>query len=72
MSDGDIVVNLLLSPVELNFLQVAVDGLIDEQRSVIIDCANQSDPDLVESATDSIERLRAGLGLKLTLEVFNP
>jgi len=72
MSNGDIVVNLLLSPLELNFLQVAVDNLIDVQRSVIIDCANQSDPDVVESARDSIERLRAGLGLKLTLEVYNP
>ena len=72
MSNGDIVVNLLLSPTELNFLQVAVDDLIEVQRSVIIDCANQPDPDLVESAKDSIERLRAGLGLKLTLEVYNP
>ena len=72
MSNGDIVVNLLLSPLELNFLQVAVDDLIDVQRSVIIDCAKQSDPDLVESVQDSVERLRAGLGLKQTLEVFNP
>ena len=72
MSDGDIVVNLLLSPLELNFLQVAIDGLIDVQRDVIHDCANQSDPELVEEATDSIDRLSAGLGLKLTLEVFNP
>ena len=29
MSNGDLVVNLLLSPLELNFLQVAVDDLID-------------------------------------------
>lgn len=72
MSNGDVVVNLLLSPLELNFLQVAVDDLIDVQRSVIIDCANSSDSDLVESAKDSIERLRSGLSLKQTLEIFNP
>ena len=72
MSNGDLVVNLLLSPLELNFLQVAVDDLIDVQRSVIIDCANTYDTDLIESAKDSIERLRAGVGLKQTLEVFNP
>ena len=72
MSNEDIVVNLLLSPTELNFLQVAVDDLIEVQRSVIIDCANTCDPDLIESAKDSIERLRAGVGLKLTLEVYNP
>ena len=71
MSNGDLVVNLLLSPLELN-LQVAVDDLIDVQRSVIIDCANTYDTDLIESAKDSIERLRAGVGLKQTLEVFNP
>jgi hypothetical protein len=72
MSNGDIVVNLLLSPLELNFLQVAVDNEILAQRGAIIDCLNQSHPDLVEEATDSINRLRAGLGLKLTLEVYNP
>ena len=72
MSDGDIVVNLLLSPVELNFLQVAVDGLIDVQREVITLCIHDSDPDMVKSATDSMKRLHAGLGLKQTLEVFNP
>ena len=72
MSDGDIVVNLLLSPLELNFLQVAVDGLIDVQRDVIISCVHDSDPDIVKSITDSMERLHAGLGLKQTLEVFNP
>lgn len=72
MSNGDVVVNLLLSPLELNFLQVAVDDLIDVQRSVIIDCVNQSDPDVLESAKDSIKRLRAGLELKQILEVFNP
>ena len=71
MSNGDLVVNLLLSPLELNFLQVAVDDLIDVQRSVIIDCAKQSDPDLVESFKIH-RRLRAGLGLKQTLEIFNP
>ena len=72
MSNGDIVVNLLLSPLELNFLQVAVDNETLAQRGAIIDCINQSDPDLVEEATDSIDRLRAGLGLKLTLGVYNP
>ena len=72
MNDEDIAVNLLLSPLELNFLQVAVDALIDVQRDVITHCIHDSDPDIVESATDSMERLRAGLGLKQTLEVFNP
>lgn len=72
MSNGDIVVNLLLSPPELNFLQVAVDDLIEAQRSVIYDCTNSYDPELVESAKDSIERLRDGLSLKQTLEIFNP
>lgn len=72
MSNGDIVVNLLLSPLELNFLQVAVDNEILAQRGAVIDCINQSHPDLVEEATDSIGRLRAGLELKQILEVFNP
>lgn len=72
MSDGDIVVNLLLSPLELNFLQVAVDNEILAQRGAIVDCINQPHPDLVEEATDPINRLRAGLGLKLALEVYNP
>ena len=72
MSNGDIVVNLLLSPTELNFLQVAIDNEILAQRGAIIDSINQSDPAVVEEATDSIDRLRAGLGLKLTLEVYNP
>jgi hypothetical protein len=72
MSNGDIVVNLLLSPLELNFLQVAIDNEILAQRGAIIDSINQSDPAVVEEATDSIDRLRAGLGLKLTLEVYNP
>jgi hypothetical protein len=71
MSNGDIVVNLLLSPTEINFLQVAVDGLIDVQRDVIHDCAISSDRDVVESGKDAIERLQAGLGLKHTLEVYN-
>lgn len=71
-SDQEIVVALQLSPLELNFLQVAVDDLIEVQRSVIIDCANTCDTDLIESAKDSIERLRAGLELKQTLEVYNP
>jgi hypothetical protein len=72
MSDGDIVVNLLLSPLELNFLQVAIDGLIDVQRDVIHDCANQSDDLEIEPIYEAIERLRVGLDLKQTLEVFNP
>ena len=72
MSNGDIVVNLLLSPTELNFLQVAVDGLIDVQRDVIIDCARDLDPDVVESAEQNIKELSAGLALKHTLRVYNP
>ena len=72
MSDGDIVVNLLLSPTEINFLQVAVDGLITVQRDVIYDSSVSSDLDVVESGKDAIERLQAGLGLKQTLEVYNP
>ena len=72
MSNGAIVVNLLLSPLELNFLQVAVDGLNDVQRDVIHECVNSSDPDFVESGKDAIERLRDGLSLKETLEIFNP
>lgn len=72
MSNGAIVVNLLLSPLELNFLQVAVDGLIDVQRDVIHECVNSSDPDLIGSAIDSIERLSTGISLKQTLEIFNP
>ena len=38
----DVHVKLELSQLELNFLQVAVDDLIDVQRGVIHDCANQS------------------------------
>ena len=71
MSDGDIVVNLLLSPAEINFLQVAVDGLITVQRDVIYDSSVSSDLDVVESGKDAIARLQAGLGLKQTLEVYN-
>lgn len=71
MRNADIAVNLLLSPLELNFLQVAVDNETLAQRGAIIDCINQSDPELVEEATDSMERLRAGLGLIQTLETFN-
>lgn len=72
MSDGDIVVNLLLSPLEINFLQVAVDGLIDVQRSVIIDCARQTDDIETESVYEAVERLRVGIMLKQTLEIYNP
>ena len=72
MSNGDFVVNLLLSPPELHFLQVAVDGLIDVQRDIIHNSAISSDLDAVESGKDAIERLQAGLGLKQTLEVYNP
>ena len=72
MSNGDIVVNLLLSPTEINFLQVAVDSLITVQRDVIYDSSVSSDLDVVESGKDAIERLQAGLGLKQTLEVYNP
>ena len=61
-------ISLEVTPHELNFLQVAVDDLIDVQRSVIIDCAHSRSPDIVESATDSINRLRVGLNLKATLE----
>jgi hypothetical protein len=71
MSNGDIVVNLLLSPTELNFLQVAVDDLIDVQRSIIIDHVNQSHP-LFDAFDDAVQRLRDGLELKQTLEIFNP
>ena len=38
----DVHVKLELSQLELNFLQVAVDDLIDVHRGVIHDCANQS------------------------------
>ena len=72
MSNGEIVVALQLSPLELNFLQVAVDDLIEVQRSVIIDCANQSNGLEVESLYRAIDRLKAGLELKQTLEVYNP
>ena len=72
MSNGDFVVNLLLSPTELHFLQVAVDGLIDVQRDIIHNSAISSDLAAVESGKDAIERLQAGLGLKQTLEVYNP
>ena len=72
MSDGDIVVNLLLSPTELNFLQVAVDGLIDVQRDVIHSCVYDSHDLDVDRIQEAIERLDAGFGLKQTLEIFNP
>ena len=72
MSNGDFVVNLLLSPTELHFLQVAVDGLIDVQRDIIHNSAISADLDAVESGKDAIERLQAGLGLKQTLEVYKP
>ncbi len=68
----DILVKLELSELELNFLQVAVDDLIDVQRGVIHDCANQSDDLDIEPIYEAIERLRAGLDLKQTLEVFKP
>lgn len=68
----DILIKLELSELELNCLQVAVDGLIDVQRGVIHDCANQSDDLDIEPIYEAIERLRAGLDLKQTLEVFNP
>lgn len=72
MSNGDIVVNLLLSPTELNFLQVAVDGLIDVQRDVIHSCVDDSRDLDVDRIQEAIERLDAGFGLKQTLEVYNP
>lgn len=68
----DVHVKLELSQLELNFLQVAVDDLIDVQRGVIHDCANQSNDLEIEPVYEAIERLRAGLALKQTLEVFNP
>lgn len=68
----DIHVGLKLSPLELNFLQVAVDDLIDVQREVIHNCANQSEDLDIECIYEALERLRAGLELKQTLEVFNP
>jgi len=68
----DIHVRLELNELELNFLQIAVDHLIDVQRSVIIDCANQSHELEIEPIYEAIERLRAGLDLKIALEVFNP
>ena len=72
MSNGDLAVNLLLSPLELNFLQVAVDDLIDMQRGLIHDCANQSADFELQQIYEAVDRLRAGLSLKQTLEVFNP
>ena len=72
MSNGDIVVNLLLSPTELNFLQVAVDGLIEAQRDIIKYLANETSSEEIEPIYDAIERLRDGLSLKQTLEIFNP
>jgi len=68
----DINVGLSLSPLELNFLQVAVDHLIDVQRDVIKDCANQSEDLDIEPIYEAIERLRAGVDLKHSLEIFNP
>ena len=72
MSNTDTVVNLLLSPLELNFLQCAVDNEVLAQRGAIIDSINQSDPAVAEEAAESLNRLLAGLGLKMTLEVYNP
>lgn len=68
----DILVKFELSELELNFLQVAVDHLIDVQRDVIHDCANQSDGEDIEPIYEAVARLCAGLDLKQTLEVFNP
>lgn len=68
----DIHVKLELTHLELNFLQVAVDHLIDVQRDIIHDCANQSDDLDIEPIYEAVEKLRAGLDLKQTLEVFNP
>ena len=72
MSNGDFVVTLLLSPTELHFLQVAVDALIHVQRDIIHNSAISSALDAVDSGKDAIERLQARLGLKQTLEVYNP
>jgi len=69
---SDILVKLELSHLELNFLQVAVDHLIDVQREVIHACANQSEDLYIEPVYEAIERLRAGIDLKQTLEIFNP
>ena len=65
-------VRLELSELDLNFLQVAVDDLIDVQRGVIHDCANQSDDLEIEPIYEAVERLRVGLDLKQTLEEIKP
>ena len=68
MKTDEIAVNLWLSPLHINFLQVAIDDLIDVQRSVIIDAANQSNGLEVETLYLAIQRLEAGLNLKQTFE----
>lgn len=71
MKTEEIAVNLWLSPLDINFLQVAIDDLIDVQRSVIIDAANQSNGLEVKTLVLAIERLRSGLDLKQTFEEIN-
>lgn len=68
MSNGNTAINLWLSPLELNFLQVAVDDLIDMQRGLIHDFANQSADFELQQIYEAVDRLRTGLNLKATLE----
>lgn len=63
---------LEITPDELNFLQVAVDDLIDVQRSVIVDVANQTNNIEIESLYVAVQRLDTGLNLKYTFEEINP
>lgn len=71
-SDRDIAVNLLLSPTEFNCLQVSIDALIETQRDIIKYLADENSNEEIETIYEAIERLRAGLELKQTLELFNP
>ena len=66
------VIPLEITPDELNFLQVAVDDLIDVQRSVIVDVANQTNNIEIESLYVAVQRLDTGLNLKYTFEEINP
>lgn len=65
-------ISLEVTPDELNFLQVAVDDLIDVQRSVIVDVANQTNNIEIESLYVAVQRLDTGLNLKYTFEEVNP
>ena len=71
-SDRDIAVNLLLSPTEFNCLQVSIDALIETQRDIIKYLADENSNEEIETIYEAIERLRAGLELKQTLELLHP